>query len=42
MTVRPGDKASGYLFFPLAEYHRARVVVVEEESGESEGFLVEF
>jgi hypothetical protein len=41
-TVRPGDKASGYLYFPLAEYHRARVVAVEKESGESEGFLVEF
>jgi hypothetical protein len=41
-TVRPGEKASGYLYFPLAEYHRGRVVVVEKESGESEGFLVEF
>jgi hypothetical protein len=41
-TVRPGEKASGYLYFPLAEYRRARVVVVEQESGESEGFLVEF
>jgi hypothetical protein len=41
-TVGPGDKASGYLYFPLAEYHRARVLAVEKESGESEGFLVEF
>jgi hypothetical protein len=41
-TVRPGGKVSGYLYFPLAEYRRARVVVVEEESGEAEGFLVEF
>jgi hypothetical protein len=40
--VGPGDKASGYLFFPLAEYERARVVVEDEESGEAEGFLVEF
>lgn len=40
--VGPGDKASGYLYFPLAEYRRARVVAVEEESGEAEGFLVEF
>jgi hypothetical protein len=41
-AVAPGERPSGYLYFPLAEYRRARVVVVEVTSGESEGFMVEF
>jgi hypothetical protein len=40
--IAPGDKVEGYLYFPLAEYLRARVVLTEGESGEVEGFLVEF
>jgi hypothetical protein len=41
-AVEPGERLSGFLYFPLAEYQRARVVVVEDGSGESEGFMVEF
>ncbi len=41
-AVAPGAEASGYLFFPLAEYRSARVTLIEAESEESEGFLVEF
>jgi hypothetical protein len=41
-VVEPGERLSGYLYFPRAEYGRARVVVVEDRSGESEGFVVEF
>lgn len=41
-AVEPGERLSGYLYFPLADYQRARVVVVEDHSGESEGFMVEF
>lgn len=40
--LRPHTDASGFLYFPLAEYKRARVVLVEDESEESEGFMVEF
>jgi hypothetical protein len=41
-AVGPGEKLTGYLYFPLAEYQRARVVVVEDRTGEAEGFMVEF
>jgi len=40
--VAPGGGRDGYLFFPEDEYKRAKVVLIEEESGEAEGFLVEF
>lgn len=40
--VKPQAQTSGYLYFPLADYTRARVVLTERESGEAEGFLVEF
>jgi len=41
-AVEPGENLSGYLYFPLGDYQRARVVVIEDRSGESEGFMVEF
>lgn len=34
--------ASGYLFFPLGDYMRARVLVTDVASEEAEGFAVEF
>lgn len=36
-----GD-ASGYLYYPLAEYVRARVLITDVETEEAEGFAVEF
>jgi hypothetical protein len=42
VTIDPGAHVSGYLYFPLAEYLRGRVVLTERESEEDEGFLVEF
>jgi hypothetical protein len=41
-AVEPGERLSGYLYFPLADYQRARVVVVDDRSGDTEGFMVEF
>lgn len=41
-AVAPGERLTGYLYFPLAEYRRARVVVEEDRTGEAEGFMVEF
>jgi hypothetical protein len=37
-----GANAHGFLYFPAAEYTRGRVVLTEEESGETEGVAVEF
>jgi hypothetical protein len=36
------SSAQGYLYFPLDDYHSARVRVTEAESQETEGFLIEF
>lgn len=36
-----GD-ASGYLYYPLGEYVRARVLITDIETEEAEGFAVEF
>jgi hypothetical protein len=40
--VQPRSDATGYLFFPLADYKRARIVLTEAGSEEAEGFAVEF
>lgn len=40
--LRPGAEVKGYVFFPTGDYTRARVVLTEEETEESEGFVVEF
>ncbi|MCC6763256.1 MAG: hypothetical protein IT293_01215 [Deltaproteobacteria bacterium] len=41
-TLAPGDHAEGFVYFPTGSYARARATLVDVESGESEGFLVEF
>ena len=41
-TLKPGDQAEGFVYFPTGAYARARATLVDVESGESEGFLVEF
>jgi hypothetical protein len=41
-TLKPGDHADGFVYFPTGNYARARATLVDVESGESEGFLVEF
>jgi hypothetical protein len=41
-TLEPGAKAEGFVYFPTGSYARARATLVDVESGESEGFLVEF
>lgn len=41
-TVAPGTEREGFLYFPLAEYRSARVVVTDSETGEDEGVKVEF
>lgn len=41
-SVAPKQSVSGYLFYPLAQYTKGRVVLEDAESEESEGFVVEF
>lgn len=41
-TVTPGQRVSGYLFFQLAPYATARVSTEDQQTGETEGFIVEF
>lgn len=40
--IGPDSSAEGYLFYPLGTYQRARVLVTEADSDESEGVVVEF
>jgi hypothetical protein len=40
--LAPGTDVSGYLFFPLDTYTRARVELVDTESDEAEGFAIDF
>jgi hypothetical protein len=41
-TLRPGDQAEGFVYFPTGTYTRARANLVDTATDESEGFLVEF
>lgn len=38
----PGAESSGFLYFPAANYDRARITMIDAATGETEGFLVEF
>ncbi len=40
--LAPGDRAEGFLYYPTADYDRARIVMIDSATGETEGFLVEF
>ncbi len=40
--IAPGARVSGHVFVPPAAYRRAKVVLIEAESEEAEGFSVEF
>jgi hypothetical protein len=38
----PGESVEGFLYFPSADYDRARILMIDSATGETEGFLVEF
>ncbi len=40
--LEPGQEASGFLYFEVGRYDRARVTLLDVRTGEIEGFLVEF
>jgi hypothetical protein len=41
-TLRPGDHAEGFVYFPTGKYARARATLVDTATSEGEGFAVEF
>ena len=41
-TLRPGDQVEGFIYFPTGTYTRARATLIDAETSEPEGFLVEF
>jgi hypothetical protein len=41
-VLAPSAAYTGFLYFPVAEYRGARVVVTDTETGEDEGVRVEF
>jgi hypothetical protein len=40
--LAPGAESSGFIYFPAANYDRARITMIDAATGETEGFLVEF
>lgn len=40
--LAPGSTRSGFVYYPLGDYDRARLVMVDVATGEAEGFAVEF
>jgi hypothetical protein len=40
--LEPGGQGTGFLYFPLAGYRGARMVLTDVSSGESEGVVVDF
>jgi len=40
--IAPGTQRAGFLYFPLADYVNARIVLTDKETGEDEGVRVEF
>ena len=40
--LAPGSETEGFLYFPTGKYARARATLVDVETKESEGFMVEF
>ena len=40
--LSPGASRSGFLYFPASAYRRAKVVVMDRDNDEAEGFSVEF
>jgi hypothetical protein len=40
--LAPGDRVDGFLYFDTGDYDRARVLLIDAATGETEGFMVEF
>jgi len=42
VRLSPGQRSSGYLYYEVGSYDRARVTMIDIATGETEGFIVEF
>lgn len=40
--LAPGETASGYVYYRVGDYDRAKLTMIDVSTGEAEGFLVEF
>lgn len=40
--LRPGARFNGFLYYPVADYDRARIIMIDVATGETEGFIVDF
>lgn len=40
--LRPRDRVSGFLYYEVGNYDRARITMIDAATGETEGFIVEF
>ena len=40
--LKPGQKTTGFLYYEVGSYDRARVTMIDVATGETEGFIVEF
>ena len=41
-TLQPGQKVSGFLFYPMGTYSSASTIVIDKENNEREGFSIQF
>ncbi len=40
--LRPRDRVTGFLYYQVGNYDRARITLIDSATGETEGFIVEF
>ena len=41
-TLQPGQKVSGFLFYPMGTYSSASTIMIDKENNEREGFSIQF
>lgn len=41
-TLQPGQKVTGFLFYPMGTYRSASTILIDKEHNEREGFSVQF
>jgi hypothetical protein len=41
-TLQPGQRVSGFLFYPMGSYSAASTILIDKENNEREGFSIQF
>ena len=41
-TLQPGQRVSGFLFYPMGSYSSASTILIDKENNEREGFSIQF